>query len=113
MIQREDIILNWFVQLCFAVKYIHEKNILHRDLKLSNIFLSSTGDIKLGDFGIAKVLSETGFAETMVGTPYYLSPEICQKKLYRQSSDIWSMGCILFEMMNLKHAFEANSMSYK
>lgn len=98
------------MQICFAVKYLHDKNILHRDLKLSNIFISSNGDIKLGDFGIAKVLNNTDeFAKTIVGTPYYLSPEICQKKPYNHKSDIWSLGCVLYELMNLKHAFEGES----
>jgi NIMA (never in mitosis gene a)-related kinase len=102
--------MNWFVQLCFAVKYIHDRKILHRDLKLSNIFLSSNGDIKLGDFGIAKVLDQSDeFAKTVVGTPYYLSPEICLRRPYNNKSDIWSLGCILYEMMYLKHAFEASS----
>ncbi len=106
----EEIILNWFVQLCFAIKYIHSKNILHRDLKLSNIFLTSKGNIKLGDFGIAKILSsKDDLAKTLVGTPYYLSPELCLKKPYNHKSDIWSLGCILYEMMYLKHAFEADS----
>ena len=106
----EEIILNWFVQLCFAIKYIHSKNILHRDLKLSNIFLTSKGNIKLGDFGIAKILSSKDeLAKTLVGTPYYLSPELCLKKPYNHKSDIWSLGCILYEMMYLKHAFEADS----
>ena len=92
----EEIILNWFVQLCFAIKYIHSKNILHRDLKLSNIFLTSKGNIKLGDFGIAKILtSKDDLAKTLVGTPYYLSPELCLKKPYNHKSDIWSLGCIL------------------
>jgi serine/threonine protein kinase len=107
---KEEIIMNWFTQLCFAVKYIHDKKILHRDLKLSNVFLCSNGDIKLGDFGIAKILNDTEeYAKTIVGTPYYLSPEICLKQPYNQKSDIWSMGCILYEIMNLKHAFEANN----
>ena len=106
----EEIILNWFTQLCFAIKYIHSKNILHRDLKLSNIFLTSKGNIKLGDFGIAKILSsKDDLAKTLVGTPYYLSPELCLKKPYNHKSDIWSLGCILYEMMYLKHAFEAES----
>jgi NIMA (never in mitosis gene a)-related kinase len=89
---------------------MHSKNILHRDLKLSNIFLCSNGDIKIGDFGISKILTGTEqFAETMVGTPYYLSPEICKKNQYREKSDIWSLGCVLYELMNMKHAFEASS----
>ena len=107
---KEDIILNWFVQLCFALKYLHEKKIIHRDLKLSNVFLCSSGDVKLGDFGIAKILnSREEFAKTLVGTPYYLSPEICMKKKYNSKSDIWSLGCVLFECMFLKHAFEGNN----
>lgn len=72
--------------------------------------MCSNGDLKLGDFGISKELSEKEqFAKTIVGTPYYLSPEICMKQPYNQKSDIWSLGCILYEIMNLKHAFEANS----
>ena len=107
---REEVILNWFVQLCFAVKYIHERKILHRDLKLSNVFLCSNGDIKLGDFGIAKVLNDTNdFAKTLVGTPYYLSPELCLKRSYNQKSDVWSMGCVLYELMYMRHAFEASN----
>ena len=107
---KEDIILNWFVQICFAVKYIHEQKILHRDLKLSNIFLCSSGDIKIGDFGIAKILNNMDeYAKTLVGTPYFLSPELCLKKAYNQKSDIWSIGCVLYELMFLRHAFEANN----
>jgi serine/threonine protein kinase len=102
--------MNWFVQLCFAVKYIYDRKILHRDLKLSNIFLCSNGDIKLGDFGISKVLDKSDeFAKTVVGTPYYLSPEICLKRPYNHKSDIWSLGCILYELMNMRHAFEASN----
>jgi len=72
--------------------------------------LCSNGDIKIGDFGISKILTDTEqFAETMVGTPYYLSPEICKKNQYREKSDIWSLGCVLYELMNMKHAFEASS----
>ena len=107
---KEDIVLNWFVQLCYALKYLHEKKIIHRDLKLSNVFLCSSGDVKLGDFGIAKKLnSREEFAKTLVGTPYYLSPELCMKKKYNSKSDIWSLGCVLFECMFLKHAFEGNN----
>jgi NIMA (never in mitosis gene a)-related kinase len=94
-----------------ALKYVHDRKILHRDLKTQNIFLTSKGEIKIGDFGIARVLQSTyDYAQTAIGTPYYLSPEICQEKPYNQKSDIWSLGCILYEIVTLKHAFDATSM---
>lgn len=94
-----------------ALKYIHDRKILHRDLKTQNIFLTKKGDVKIGDFGIARVLQHTqDCANTAIGTPYYLSPEICQEKPYNQKSDIWSLGCILYEMTTLRHAFDASSM---
>jgi NIMA (never in mitosis gene a)-related kinase len=106
----EDQLLDWFVKICLAIKHVHDKRILHRDLKTQNIFLTSNGDIKIGDFGIARVLQSTyDCAQTAIGTPYYLSPEICQEKPYNQKSDIWSLGCILYEMLTLKHAFDANN----
>jgi NIMA (never in mitosis gene a)-related kinase len=68
------------VQLCCGLLYLHRKKILHRDLKLANVFLNASNDVRLGDFGIARVLSKTAeLARTVVGTPYYLSPEICEK----------------------------------
>jgi len=119
--------LDWFVQICLALKYVHDRKILHRDLKTQNIFLTAKGDIKIGDFGIgnlisplshptdsniARVLQDTyDCAQTAIGTPYYLSPEICQEKPYNQKSDIWSLGCILYELVTLRHAFDANSNS--
>eukprot|EP01022_Parablepharisma_sp_SALTPOND_P004767 TRINITY_DN120930_c1_g1_i1.p1 TRINITY_DN120930_c1_g1~~TRINITY_DN120930_c1_g1_i1.p1 ORF type:complete len:466 (-),score=64.76 TRINITY_DN120930_c1_g1_i1:57-1454(-) len=107
----EEQIMDWFLQICLALKHIHSKRILHRDLKTQNIFLTSKGDVKIGDFGIARVLQHTyDQAQTAIGTPYYLSPEICQEKPYNQKSDIWSVGCILYEMLTLHHAFDGNSM---
>jgi NIMA (never in mitosis gene a)-related kinase 1/4/5 len=107
----EDQILDWFVQMGLAIKHIHDRKILHRDLKTQNIFMTQTNQIKIGDFGIARVLQHTyDCAQTAIGTPYYLSPEICQEKPYNQKSDIWSLGCILYEMVTLRHAFDANSM---
>lgn len=107
----ESHILDWFTQICLAIKHIHDKKILHRDLKSQNIFLSDNGLIKLGDFGIAKCLNFTmEKACTIVGTPYYLSPEIVQNQPYSFKSDIWSLGVLLFEMMALKMPFDANSL---
>ena len=108
----ENEILEDFLQIALAIKYIHDKKILHRDLKGENIFLMSTGQIKLGDFGISKVLDNTfQLCQTQIGTPYYLSPEICEGKSYNSKTDIWSLGCILYELCTLKHAFNANNMN--
>jgi len=143
----EQQVLKWFIQIALALVYLHDRNILHRDLKTQNVFLtrilssitatthathattathkpnqrnkenkekekenkdSNPGPIvKLGDFGISKILqSDTGLAKTVIGTPYYLSPEICEGVKYGKKSDIWSLGCILYELLTLNHAFD-------
>ncbi|XP_036170238.1 serine/threonine-protein kinase Nek1 isoform X6 [Myotis myotis] len=108
---QEDQILDWFVQICLALKHVHDRKILHRDIKSQNIFLTKDGTIQLGDFGIARVLNSTvELARTCIGTPYYLSPEICENKPYNNKSDIWALGCVLYELCTLKHAFEAGNM---
>lgn len=113
----EDQIWDWFVQICMALKHVHDRKILHRDLKTQNIFLctdendKSRKTVKLGDFGIAKILQSTlECARTAIGTPYYLSPELCEDKPYNNKSDIWSLGCVLYEICTLQHAFEAQNM---
>ncbi|KAL4510843.1 hypothetical protein ABPG72_004997 [Tetrahymena utriculariae] len=107
----ENIILNWFIQLTMALDFIHEKHVLHRDVKSSNIFLTSSGSIKLGDFGISKILYSTvDKAQTLIGTPYYLSPEVCENRPYTYQSDIWALGCVLFEMCALKHPFVSENL---
>ncbi|XP_037530324.1 serine/threonine-protein kinase Nek1 [Nematolebias whitei] len=107
----ENQILDWFVQICLALKHVHDRKILHRDIKSQNIFLTKDGTVQLGDFGIARVLNSTvDLARTCIGTPYYLSPEICENKPYNNKSDIWALGCVLYEMCTLKHAFEAGNM---
>ncbi|KAF7652983.1 hypothetical protein LDENG_00089090, partial [Lucifuga dentata] len=107
----EQQILDWFVQICLALKHVHDRKILHRDIKSQNIFLTKDGTVQLGDFGIARVLNSTvELARTCIGTPYYLSPEICENKPYNNKSDIWALGCVLYEMCTLKHAFEAGNM---
>lgn len=108
----ESCILSWFVQTCFALLHVHERRVLHRDLKTQNIFLMESGQIKLGDFGIARVLEATkDYAKTMVGTPYYLSPEIIRDQPYAYKSDVWSCGVVLFEMATLQHPFNADCLA--
>ncbi|KAL5262001.1 hypothetical protein ACHWQZ_G007643 [Mnemiopsis leidyi] len=110
----EDQILDWFAQICLAIKHVHDRKILHRDIKSQNIFLTNADGqltIKLGDFGISRVLRNTAeLARTCIGTPYYLSPEICENRPYNNKSDVWALGCVLYELATLKHAFEAGNM---
>jgi NIMA (never in mitosis gene a)-related kinase len=107
----EDQVLNLFTQIALAIKHIHDRKILHRDLKSGNIFLTSQGIAKLGDFGIAKVLQSTiDHAKTIVGTPYYLSPEIIESRPYNFKSDIWSLGVLLYEICALKPPFNGASL---
>ncbi|XP_018411959.1 PREDICTED: serine/threonine-protein kinase Nek3 [Nanorana parkeri] len=104
----EQNILQWFVQMCLAVQHIHEKRVLHRDIKSKNIFLTQSRRIKLGDFGSARILSSPmAHACTYVGTPYYVPPEIWENVPYNNKSDIWSLGCVLYEICTLKHPFQA------
>jgi len=108
----EDQVMSWFVQIALALQFIHSHKILHRDLKTSNIFVSENSSmVKLGDFGLSRVLERTtDAAVTMVGTPYYMSPEVCSNAPYNWKSDVWSLGCVLYEMCMLKHAFESSSL---
>ncbi|KAJ8383604.1 hypothetical protein AAFF_G00216770 [Aldrovandia affinis] len=108
----ENQIVNWFVQICLGLKHIHDRKVLHRDIKTQNIFLTNNGmKVKLGDFGTARMLNNTmELAKTCVGTPYYLSPEICENRPYNNKTDIWSLGCVLYELCTLKHPFEGSSL---
>ncbi|XP_030633271.1 serine/threonine-protein kinase Nek3 [Chanos chanos] len=106
----EDIILKWFAQMCLGTRHIHDKKVLHRDLKSKNVFLTDDGTVKLGDFGSACTLnSSKAYAQTYVGTPYYVSPEIWDNKPYNNKSDVWSLGCVLYELCALRHPFQARS----
>jgi NIMA (never in mitosis gene a)-related kinase len=102
----EDMIWGFFIQICQGLKSLHSANILHRDIKAQNIFLVTAREIKIGDLGVAKV-TKGGMAYTQIGTPYYMSPEIWRRRPYNKKSDIWSLGCLLYELATLKHPFEA------
>ncbi|CAI9721227.1 serine serine/threonine-protein kinase Nek11 isoform X1 [Octopus vulgaris] len=101
--------LDWFIQILLGVNYIHSRHILHRDLKSRNIFLKN-GIIKIGDFGISRILAgPSDYASTFIGTPYYMSPEVLKHEGYNCKADIWSIGCILFDMCALEHPFTGES----
>ena len=106
----ENIVWKIFIKITLGLADIHKLNILHRDLKSLNIFLKKDEDIRVGDLGVAKILSQSNyFAKTFIGTPYYLSPEICEDKPYNDKSDVWALGCILYELCTYQHPFTARS----
>mmetsp|Transcript_13648 Transcript_13648/g.33577 ORF Transcript_13648/g.33577 Transcript_13648/m.33577 type:complete len:375 (-) Transcript_13648:902-2026(-) len=107
----EELAWQWMVQLLLALSYCHSKKILHRDVKTQNIFLSE-GKVMLGDFGLAKQLQRTlEMARTPIGTPYYMAPEIYEEQPYSFKSDVWALGCVLYEMLMGKPAFAADNLS--
>ncbi len=106
----EATVLAWAVELLLTLHYLHARKILHRDIKLQNIFLAHDAGLRLGDFGIARVLKHTfENARSIVGTPYYISPELAASKPYNAKSDVWAAGCVLYELCAQRHAFEASS----
>jgi NIMA (never in mitosis gene a)-related kinase len=105
----EEKIWKNFIEISLGISYLHSKKILHRDLKTLNIFLTKYDGVRIGDLGVAKVLAQDQLTHTFVGTPLYLSPEICEERPYNEKSDIWALGCILYEMSTFKHPFDASN----
>ncbi|NXD07095.1 NEK2 kinase, partial [Nothocercus nigrocapillus] len=108
----ENFVLRVLAQLTLALKECHRRSdgavTVHRDLKPANVFLDSKQNVKLGDFGLARILHhDTSFAKTFVGTPYYMSPEQMNRLSYNEKSDIWSLGCLLYELCALSPPFRA------
>jgi len=97
----------WTRQLAAALQHVHAQGVLHRDVKAANVLLTRNGVIKLGDFGSSRALStHTHFAQTMVGTPYYLAPEVLRGEPYSFAADVWGAGVVLFELLTLRRPFE-------
>ena len=112
---KENRIMRIIIQCMIALGYMHSKHIMHRDIKSANVFLHNQGTrmeiVKLGDFGIAKVLDNTmAKARTVAGTPYYMSPEICKDQAYTIKSDVWSLGILLHELALLDFPFNASNL---
>ncbi|KAL4438137.1 hypothetical protein ABPG74_016916 [Tetrahymena malaccensis] len=109
MFMDEAKIWKYAAQILLGLKSLHNLKILHRDLKCANIFLGANNKVKLGDLNVSKIMKRD-LAYTQTGTPYYTSPEVWQNQPYDSKCDVWSMGCVLYELMAHHPPFEAKSM---
>lgn len=102
----EKMIYSIFLQICKGIKHIHDKKIIHRDIKPDNIFMFNDGLIKIGDFGVSKIINETiQLNTTLAGSPYYIAPEVFMRK-YNSKADIWSMGVTMYELCTFTVPFK-------
>lgn len=107
----ETVIWRYLIQSLKALEYLHAKGICHRDLKGANAFIAEDGSIKIGDMNVSKKFGKGGGnLKTQIGTPYYMSPEIWQNKIYDSTCDIWSLGCMLYELCALRPPFLGNDL---
>ena len=105
---QEKQVWKYFVEVCDGIRHMHDARIMHRDIKPANIFLASNGSIKLGDLGLGRAFSsQTYEALSKVGTPLYMSPEVLDGRGYEWKSDVWSLGCLLYELATLRSPFKA------
>lgn len=103
-------IIKYGLDIANGIEFIHNSGIVHRDLKPGNIFLDM-GNCVIGDFGVAKMITNTVSVSTMIGTPSYMAPEMFDGNPYDASVDIWAFGCILLELCTLDIPFSGCSMS--
>jgi len=106
----ENTIWDWLIQLIIGIYYLHSAKCIHRDLKPANIFLKKNGLIKIGDLNVSKFLKNT-LAETRTGTPLYMAPEVYDNFPYDYNADIWSLGCIIYELCSLEPPFKGENIS--
>ncbi len=106
---KEEEIWSIFYQMVVGLSSLHSHKIVHRDIKNANVFLTKAGLVKLGDLNVSKIAKQ-GNLHTQTGTPYYASPEVWQDKPYDKKSDIWSLGCVLYELTALNPPFTAKDM---
>ncbi|XP_048736837.2 testis-specific serine/threonine-protein kinase 4-like [Ostrea edulis] len=104
---KEGMARNWTKQICEAVRYLHEQNITHRDLKLENLLLDNNHNIKICDFGFVKVDPDRQLSKTYCGSKSYAAPEILRGEPYdTQKADIWAIGVILYIFVTGKMPFD-------
>jgi 5'-AMP-activated protein kinase catalytic alpha subunit len=109
---KEDVAKHVFKQIIEGLKYCHSKNILHRDIKLDNILLTSEGDVKICDFGVSKLVKPGEVMTEQCGTPAYIAPEVFENKGYEgYASDVWSAGVVLYAMLYGTVPFKASNMT--